>query len=97
MGTLPVPAEQLAMGTVIVHQPAALVASGVALYAQVSGQDQKRALWQNSWVKERPTDEAAAKKSTKAIVGPAARGNAASASGLPASRLVRDIESCYAT
>jgi hypothetical protein len=38
------------------------------------------ALWQNSWVKERTTDEAAARISTKAIVGPAARGNAASRS-----------------
>ena len=40
-GTLPVPAEQLATGTVIVHPPAAPVASGVALYARVSGADQK--------------------------------------------------------
>jgi hypothetical protein len=49
------------------------------------------ALWQNSWVKERTTDKAAARKSTKAIVGPAARGNAASASGFPASRLLRGM------
>jgi rhamnosyltransferase subunit B len=49
------------------------------------------ALWQNSWVKERTTDEAAARKSTKAIVGPAARGNVASASGFPASLLLRGM------
>ena len=40
-GTLPVPAEQLATGTVIVHPPAAPVESGVALYARVSGADQR--------------------------------------------------------
>jgi predicted site-specific integrase-resolvase len=40
-GLLPVPAEQLATGTVIVHAPTAPVASGVALYARVSGGDQK--------------------------------------------------------
>lgn len=40
-GTLPVPAEQLRTGTIIVHQPVASVASGVALYARVSGADQK--------------------------------------------------------
>ena len=34
---------------------------------------EKQALWHNSWVKKRTTDEAAARKSTKAIVGPAAR------------------------
>jgi len=40
-GTLPVPAEHLATGTVIVHPPAAPVESGVALYARVSGADQR--------------------------------------------------------
>jgi hypothetical protein len=50
-----------------------------------------RALWQNSWVEEGTTDEASGRKITKAIVGPAARGNAASASGFPASRLPRGM------
>lgn len=40
-GTLPVPAEQLATGTVIIHCPAASSESGVALYARGSGGDQK--------------------------------------------------------
>jgi putative resolvase len=40
-GTLPVPAEQLATGTIIVHPPSAPVERGVALYARVSGGDQK--------------------------------------------------------
>ena len=40
-GTLPVPAEQLATGTIIVHPPAAPGERGVALYARVSGADQK--------------------------------------------------------
>jgi hypothetical protein len=51
----------------------------------------KLALWQNSWVEEGTTDEASGRKITKAIVGPAARGNAASASGFPASRLPRGM------
>lgn len=38
-GTLPVPSEPLATGTVIVH--AGAPAAGVALYARVSGNDQK--------------------------------------------------------
>ena len=38
---MPVPAEQLATGTVIVHPPAAPVERGVALYARVSGADQR--------------------------------------------------------
>jgi predicted site-specific integrase-resolvase len=37
---LPVPAEQLATGTVIIHQPVNAV-NGVALYARVSSSDQK--------------------------------------------------------
>jgi predicted site-specific integrase-resolvase len=40
-GRLPVPAEQLATGTVIVHQPETPASRGVALYARVSGADQK--------------------------------------------------------
>ena len=39
-GTLPVPAEQLASGTVILHPPMTQV-GGVALYARVSSADQK--------------------------------------------------------
>ena len=39
-GLLPVPAEQLATGTVIIHQPTN-TANGVALYARVSSSDQK--------------------------------------------------------
>ena len=39
-GRLPVPAEQLATGTVIIHQPTAPT-HGVALYARVSSSDQK--------------------------------------------------------
>lgn len=40
---LPVPAEQLATGTVIIHQPVNAVngVNGVALYARVSSSDQK--------------------------------------------------------
>lgn len=39
-GQLPIPSEQLATGTVIVHPPTESV-SGAALYAQVSSADQK--------------------------------------------------------
>ena len=41
MGTLPVPAEQLPTGTVILHPPASTLEGGVALYARVSSSDQK--------------------------------------------------------
>lgn len=40
-GTLPVPVEQLATGTVIVHAEAAPSGEGVALYARVSSADQR--------------------------------------------------------
>ena len=40
-GRLPVPAEQLATGTVLVHPPQAQAAESVALYARVSSGDQK--------------------------------------------------------
>ena len=40
-GRLPVPAEQLATGTVLVHPPQAKVVESVALYARVSSGDQK--------------------------------------------------------
>lgn len=40
-GLLPVPAEQLATGTVLVHPPQAPSVDGVALYARVSSADQK--------------------------------------------------------
>jgi putative resolvase len=40
-GQLPVPAEQLATGTVLVHPPVVSAAGGVALYARVSSGDQK--------------------------------------------------------
>jgi putative resolvase len=40
-GTLPVPAEQLATGTILVHPPQAPVVRAVALYARVSSADQK--------------------------------------------------------
>ena len=40
-GTLPISAEQLATGTIIVHQPLKSTVGGVALYARVSGADQK--------------------------------------------------------
>jgi putative resolvase len=39
-GILPVPAEQLPTGTILVHSPGRTPA-GVALYARVSGEDQK--------------------------------------------------------
>jgi predicted site-specific integrase-resolvase len=39
-GRLPVPAEQLATGTIILHPPVD-TANGVALYARVSSADQK--------------------------------------------------------
>ena len=40
-GKLPIPAEQLATGTVIVHPPEAPSVDTVALYARVSSADQK--------------------------------------------------------
>lgn len=40
-GKLPVPAEQLATGTVLVHPPKEPVVEAVALYARVSSNDQK--------------------------------------------------------
>lgn len=40
-GRLPIPAEQLPTGTVIVHPPPAPSAEAVALYARVSSADQK--------------------------------------------------------
>jgi predicted site-specific integrase-resolvase len=40
-GKLPVPAEQLPTGTIIVHPPASPVEGGAALYARVSSADQK--------------------------------------------------------
>lgn len=40
-GKLPVPAEQLPTGTIIVHPPVAALEGGVALYARVSSCDQK--------------------------------------------------------
>jgi predicted site-specific integrase-resolvase len=40
-GQLPVPAEQLPTGTILVHPPAAALEGGVALYARVSSADQK--------------------------------------------------------
>jgi predicted site-specific integrase-resolvase len=41
LGKLPVPAEQLPTGTVIVHSPASVLEGGAALYARVSSADQK--------------------------------------------------------
>ena len=41
MGQLPIPAEQLPPGTVIVHPPASASEGGAALYARVSSADQK--------------------------------------------------------
>lgn len=40
-GKLPVPAEQLLTGTVIVHPPVMTTEGSVALYARVSSADQK--------------------------------------------------------
>jgi len=40
-GMLPIPAEQLATGTVLVHPPQAPTVAAVALYARVSSADQK--------------------------------------------------------
>ena len=40
-GKLPVPAEQLPTGTIIVHPPVSMSEGGVALYARVSSSDQK--------------------------------------------------------
>lgn len=40
-GQLPVPAEQLPTGTIIVHPPITTTDGGVALYARVSSADQK--------------------------------------------------------
>lgn len=40
-GKLPIPAEQLPTGTVIVHPPGEVQSSGVALYARVSSADQR--------------------------------------------------------
>ncbi len=44
LGQLPIPAEQLPTGTVIVHPPASSTEGGVALYARVSSNDQKNDL-----------------------------------------------------
>ena len=41
LGKLPIPAEQLPTGTVIVHPPASALEGGAALYARVSSSDQK--------------------------------------------------------
>jgi putative resolvase len=43
-GRLPIPAEQLPTGTVIVHPPPAPSAGGVALYARVASADQQAGL-----------------------------------------------------
>ena len=43
-GKLPVPARQLATGTVLVDAPAQPAGRGVALYARVSSSDQKKDL-----------------------------------------------------
>lgn len=40
-GRLPVPAEQLLTGTILVHPPVTATEGGVALYARVSSADQK--------------------------------------------------------
>jgi len=40
-GRLPIPAEQLPTGTVIVHPPQTVAVEAVALYARVSSADQK--------------------------------------------------------
>ena len=44
LGQLPMPAEQLPTGTIIVHPAIAVVEGGVALYARVSSADQKNDL-----------------------------------------------------
>ncbi len=44
LGQLPMPAEQLPTGTIIVHPAVAVVEGGVALYARVSSADQKNDL-----------------------------------------------------
>jgi predicted site-specific integrase-resolvase len=44
LGQLPIPAEQLPTGTVIVHPPALSGEGGVALYARVSSAEQKNDL-----------------------------------------------------
>ncbi|MDA8215921.1 MAG: IS607 family transposase [Nitrospiraceae bacterium] len=41
LGQLPVPAEQLPTGTVIVHPPISAIEGGAVLYARVSSADQK--------------------------------------------------------
>ena len=46
-GKLPVPAEQLLTGTVLVHPPVVAVEGGAALYARVSSADQKT--WNARW------------------------------------------------
>ena len=43
-GKLPIPAEQLPTGTVIVHPPKAPTVESVAIYARVSSADQKAEL-----------------------------------------------------
>jgi putative resolvase len=44
LGQLPIPAEQLPTGTIIVHPPATSTEGGAALYARVSSADQKNDL-----------------------------------------------------
>ncbi|MBS3933840.1 MAG: IS607 family transposase [Truepera sp.] len=41
LGQLPIPAEQLPTGTIIVHPPAAITGAGAILYARVASADQK--------------------------------------------------------
>lgn len=41
LGQLPIPAEQLPTGTVIVHPPTAVIEGGSVLYARVSSADQR--------------------------------------------------------
>jgi putative resolvase len=44
LGQLPIPADQLPTGTIIVHPPAAATDGGAVLYARVSSADQKNDL-----------------------------------------------------
>lgn len=41
LGQLPIPAEQLPTGTIIVHPPVSSIGTGAALYARVSSSDQQ--------------------------------------------------------
>ena len=91
-GRLPIPAEQLPTGTVIVHPPPAPSAEAVALYARVSSADQKADLERQLG---RLADYASRERLTvirsASEIGPGLNGHRAEAMRLLADPAVRTI------